>query len=263
MTLRRHPLVFALLLVMLIISASIASVHANQDSEDDREPVARQDATATPAQLLIPSETPTTTPTVPPTRTPTVWQERARAEALNDNTNIRSEPDITASRVAQIFPGTAYDVLGKRFEWYQIVYPDAPTGFAWVHQSVVRISGNADLIPELAPEDIPTQDPAVLAEQQTLEAIQDTPGAAITLTAQMMITPTGVFTADPAGESPTPPGTPPPTLSPPAQTPTWMAIPKTSPAAESSEGGLPPIVPILALAGVGLLGLLVSVLRRV
>lgn len=251
----------ALILVLIVGGTGVTVALAHQ-SAPGADVVERQAPTSTPVQLVIPSPTIPPTATEPPTRTPTEFLERAMAEALSDETNIRSDADINASRVAQIFPGTLYPVLGRRFEWYQIEFPNSPTGTAWVHQSVVAITGNADLIPDLTFEELPTVDPTFLAQQRTAEAVEGTPGAGATLTAIFMITPTGVFTAAPDESTPTPPGTPPPTFSPPAITSTWVVIPNTNPTTAESEGGIPAIVPILALGAVGLMGLLVGFLRR-
>ncbi|MCD4687139.1 MAG: hypothetical protein K8S97_14520, partial [Anaerolineae bacterium] len=146
-----------------------------------------------------------------------------------------------------------------RFQWYFIEYPDAPAGNAWVHESVVTLGGDVAQITEL--EAIPTTAPEAVDAQQTIDAITLTPGLALTLTEQALITPTGAYTARP-GEGPTHvPGQPLPTFTPPPATPTPIPIPRENPPLET-EGGLAPIIPILILGALGLMGLLVSIMRR-
>jgi len=194
-----------------------------------------------------------------PTRTPTS-AGRPYIEALQESTNVRAGPDINENRVGQIFPGTTYPILGKRFQWYWIEFPESPAGTAWVHESVVRIGGDITQIQDIELESIPTIDPVTLAVQQTAEAIINTPGAVATLTAQAQITPIGVFTPGAAGPT-LAPGQPLPTFTFPPYTVTPIPIPRTNPPPANSSG-IAPIVPILALAALGLMGLLVSLLRR-
>ena len=103
--------------------------------------------------------------------------------------------------------------------------------------------------------------PAFQVQQQTADAIANTPGAAATLTAQVLITPTGIFTAAPGEAVTLAPGAVLPTFTYPPYTPTPVAFPRTNPPAEEA-GGLAPLVPILVLGALGLMGLLIALLRR-
>lgn len=216
----------------------------------------------TPIQLQFPTPTETAgPPTETPTRTPTS-EGRPFIEALQDATNVRTSPDIGDNLLAQIFPGTRYPVVGKYFQWYMIEFPNSPNGIAWVHESVVSLIGDEAMvtpIPDLG--GVPTLDPAYVAGQETAAAVTSTPGAIATLTAQVLITPTGIFTADPGATATLAPGERLPTFTFPAQTPTPVVIPRTAPVTEQS-GGVPPIIPILALGALGLMGLLVGLMRR-
>ena len=183
-------------------------------------------------------------------------------EAISNETNVRAGPDINETRVGLIYPGTLYPVLGKRFDWYQIEFSTSPSGTAWVYKDVVTLTGDAALIPELELADIPTLDPNFASVQETLAYVSATPGSAATLTAQALITPTGIFTPEPGALAPTlVPGAPLPTFTFPPYTPTPVLIPRSNPT-QPSESGLAPIVPILALGALGLMGLLVALLRR-
>jgi hypothetical protein len=263
----KHPMIadhrrrrFAAVIVPLLIAAglSLAGAHAgwlrphvSVKAQGEPSPIPLQFPTATPT-LGPPTETPTRTPTS---------EGRPYVEALSNDTNVRAGPDINANRIGVIYPGTTYPVIGRRFDWLEIEFSDSPSGTAWVYNGVVSLSGDESLIPELNLEDIPTLDPAFIAQQETLAYISATPGSITTLTAQAMITPTGVFTAGP-GEGPTlVPGAPLPTYTFPPYTPTPVVIPTTNPPPPSSSG-IPPILPILALGALGLMGLLIAILRR-
>jgi hypothetical protein len=193
----------------------------------------------------------------------------ALLEARNPDTNVRAEPDITANRLGQIQPGAQYVVRGRRFEWYQIDYPDTPTHIGWVHQSVVNIIGDASLIPEIDPALLPTTDPTLAARQETAIAATQTPGGLLTLTAQVLVTPEGLFTTEPGilgvNVSTLAPGERLPTFTFPPFTDTPISIQelqnvKVTP--EDSPTGFPPIIPVLGLGALGLMGLLVGILKR-
>jgi len=243
--------VFAFLVIAAGVHAGPLRRQASVKAQGEPSPIPLQFPTATPT-LGPPTETPTRTPTS---------AGRPYVEALSNDTNVRAGPDITANRLGVIYPGTTYPVIGKRFNWLEIEFSNSPSGTAWVYSEVVRLTGDESLIPELNPEDIPTLDPAYVAQQETLAYISATPGALTTLTAQAQITPTGVFTAEP-GQGPTlVPGAPLPTFTFPPYTPTPVVIPTTNPPPPSNSG-IPPILPILALAALGLMGLLIAFLRR-
>ncbi len=219
---------------------------------------AAQLASPTPVQLPFPTATPTPgPPTATPSRTPTSIG-RPWVEAIGEYANVRAEPDINGARVGQIRPGTTYPILGQRYQWYWIEYPEIPAGTAWVHESVVKVGGDVTQIVQL--EELPTVEPALAAAQATELAISATPGMVATMTAQAQITPTGVFTAQPAGAGAVSAGQPLPTFTFPPYTVTPLVIPRQNP--PPAESGLPPIVPIMALGALGLLGVLVAALRR-
>lgn len=233
--------------------------------------VEAQDVSSTPVQLHFATSTPTPPrETNTPTRTPTL-SGRVMIEALSNETNVRAGPDINDDRLGTIDPGEQYPVVAKRFDWYQIQYPDSPNGMGWVYKEVVTLIGDAEAIPELSLEEIPTIDPAFVNAQEatsnaelTVQSMIETPGAVGTLTIEAMVTPTGVFTPGPDGAVPTlEPGAPLPTYTPPQFTNTPIILPKAAATSNtSSDGEIPPIIPILALGALGLMGLLISFLRR-
>lgn len=78
------------------------------------------------------------------------------AEAINPDANIRAEPTIDGERIGAIQPGTPYPIRGQRFEWWLIEFPSSVNGFAWVHQSVVTITGDVSTIPIVDPASLPS-----------------------------------------------------------------------------------------------------------
>lgn len=256
---RRRAIALALTLALLLAAGALAL-----RTPDRPAAVALAQAeTPTSVQLTFPAPTqpPEALASASPTRTATVVANNF-IEARANDTNVRAGPDINDERVGLIYPGTQYRVIARRFEWYQIEFLESPTGSAWVHNSVVDLTGNAADIPEIDLEQIPTIDPAFIAAQETARFVRETPGALATLTAAVEITPTGVFTTSPDELSTLDPSAIPPTFTEPPYTNTPIVIPHGAPAPVEGSGGLPPIVPILALAALGLMGLLVGLLRR-
>ena len=185
-------------------------------------------------------------------------------EALSDDTNVRGDADISAAVVGKMYPGFKYPIIGKLFKWYYIEFPDSPSGTGWVYEDVVTVTGDPALITAYDPSTRPDVDPAILANQQTADAITLTPGLAFTITAQSQITPTGIL-ATSAGEGQ---GDVPgsdgrlPTFTFPPYTLTPVPVPQTPPVAATQAGGIPPLLPILGLGALGLMGLLIALLRR-
>jgi hypothetical protein len=220
---------------------------------------------ATPIPVIPPTFTPTNPPpTEPPTRTPTSLGP-ASAEALNPGTNVRTEPNIEADLVQQINPGERFPILGRYFEWYQLQFPAARSGVAWVHNSVVQVLGDPALIPDFSNTELPTQDPAILNAQATADVIILTPGGELTVTAQVLAsTPQAVDSNNSDPNAPQVPAQALPTFTFPAvtATPINLADLGTARNVTVGSGGLPPIAPIAALFGIGGLGLLITLLRR-
>ncbi len=233
----------------------------------DSQQAAAQNPTATAVPIIIPTLTATPEPQVSltPSHTPTqALAGLARVEAISKDTgaNLRSAPSTDAEKLGTIYPGQFYGVIGRYEKWLEIQYDKSPTGLAWVYQDIVNVTGlDPNAIPTIAPNIVPSPNVATGAAQQTLVAITLTPGGLDTATA-VEASATGVFTrvADQGA-------TDEPTLSGPLPTFTYPAgyVEATLPPRNSlatSQTGIPPIVPIIALGGIGLFGLFISALRR-
>ncbi len=267
-----------LLLIVLILGLSL--------------PIFAQDAiaqvriTATPVFAVIPTLTlPATeiaiaTPTVTITPTP---QGAALLEMSPDATdvNIRSTPEIVEGNVlGKMERGVQYVVVGRYEQWWQFIYPNSPTGFGWAFDTLVAIIGNENDVPPVtnpfnaAPV---AAAPAILDAASlslTLAASTLTPGAELTLNAESRllqaptINPEIATVVALANNQELPTFTPPAEVAP--RTNGGLGSVDTAPTPDVlleavstiTSGNLPPMVPILLLAAGGLLGLLVSTLRR-
>lgn len=255
-----------LLFLLVLIGWGLAQWRPAAANGNTTPTAIAQDDRATPAPVLLPSNTPTATD-LPPTatRTPTS-QGRAYVEAKNPDANVRSGPGTDRERVGIIQPGEQYFIIGVYFEWYQIEYPNVPSGAAWVYFGVVDVFGDPNLIPNLAQADVPTIDPADVEQAATLSAATQTPGGLLTLTAAVQFTPQGFFTTTPAATTTLAPGERLPTFTFPAITDTPIPIEQlqTRPVDVDAENEEPfaPAIPILGLIGLGTLGLLIGIFRR-
>jgi hypothetical protein len=219
-----------------------------------------------PEPTPLPAEFPTLTPTpqggmtATPSSTSTP-QGLAYAEAI-DEANVRTGPGTDFDRIGSIFSGDKHVVLGIRrgYPWVKIQFIDPEIGAteAWVYRELVELSGNVDGIPLIEGEEVPTQNPLLISMQETLDVLTLTPGALGTATALAGLFPTG----EPTEAGPT--STRLPTFTPP---PVGTANPSdyTVTGQRSSDNGLfgmPPAIPIIVLAALGVIGLIFSVVRR-
>ncbi len=226
---------------------------------------AQRSVRAQDAPTAVPLFIPTVTPplevveTVTPTRTPTVNMGLIRVEARLE-ANIRTAPSLDAQILTKALPGQFYAARGRYGEWIQIQFERAPKGLAWVYREVVNLSGgDFESLPPVELDAVPTPNLQTAAAQQTAEFLTATPGAPQTATA-LQAQATGVFTLAAAAPEVLPLGAPLPTFTyPPPYAEATLPARTTS---VINGGGIPPIMPILALGALGLGGLLISGLRR-
>jgi hypothetical protein len=217
----------------------------------------------TPLPIIIPTRTATletlqATSTQMPTSTGSASAGRVEAKI---SANVRAAPNLDSEILGKITPGQFFAITGRSDKWIQIEYDKAPTGRAWVFEDVVNVTGiNLGAIPTIGRGDVPTANVATAAAQQTADILVLTPGAPETATVQKASA-TGVFTrvAEDSTAGPTSDGPKPTFTFPPAHVEATLP-PRRSP--ETSQGGVPPIVPIIVLGGIGVCGLLISTLRR-
>ncbi len=146
-----------------------------------------------------------------------------------DQANLRSGPSTLYPQVGILLAGQQVPGLGRSpgGEWIQVAYPGVPGGVAWIYAQNVNVAGN---LPVVDPPPTPTP--------------QTTPTVNLTLAAEFQIEATATrlptFTA------------PPP-----------LEIPSFQPEAGGLIGtGVPMGYLIIALAVLGFLGILISILGR-
>ncbi|MCY4064548.1 MAG: SH3 domain-containing protein [Chloroflexi bacterium] len=193
-------------------------------------------------------------PTITPSFTPTPLPA-ARLQALQSagNVNVRALPDIESDLLGTIAHGTLYPVLRNYYRWYELSFELSPNGRAWVYGDLVTIEG----------------DPALIEVIDNLQAVV-APGSLAAIGGENADrTDTNPRTieiatgeADAASVVEVIEATPLPTYTPPATQPSFVHQLEVVEASEPRLLDLPPLLPILALAGLGFVGLLISMLRN-
>ena len=189
---------------------------------------------------------------------------------LSDVT-ARSSPEILDdNQVGTISPGERYNVLGRYFNWIEIQYDPAPNQRAWVYRDVVEIDGNIEAIPTVILNPTNTPDPAIDAETATMSALlaqSDGPATATALARVVQLPDQNVDSDADTGDrviipvqTALPTFTYPPNVA--VGVPT-LAITRAVnfDRATDTNQGVAPILPILFFGGLGLLGIIASLLR--
>jgi hypothetical protein len=187
--------------------------------------------------------------------------------------NVRAEADPESEILGRIRFGERYTVTGRFYRWLQIRFEPSPTRIAYVFEDLVDIIGDEAAVPDLTI--LPTADDPAARATETWQAIQELPGGELTVTADARVleggdAPEAAVSVDEVREvestSALPTFTYPPNVV--ALVPTQVAQADISPTAVpvgidlSVSGGVAPIVPILVLAGLGVIGLLISLVLR-
>jgi len=235
-----------------------------------------QEPTPLPLTITTPTPEPSATSLatpIPPTPTPTdqgLPQLVVPADA-SAALNVRAEPDPESQVLGQISAGQQFVVNGRFFRWIQFQYPQSPTGVGYVFDELVDLIGDQSLIVDLTVATPgPTLDTSALDGTATFEALAQTPGFDLTQTASVrVIEPPSGFSSDPEAEAEgnqviLPTFTYPPNI--PVGFPTAGLDAAATPSANRIEipvsEGIAPIVPMVLLASLGIIGLLLSTLRR-
>jgi uncharacterized protein YraI len=140
--------------------------------------------------------TPTPEPTLEPTPIPTVAALTPAPQAAqptaapvliapkpeNDFVNVRAGPDINAQRLGQLNKGQSAPVRGKSTDgkWFQITFPGAPDGAAWVLGDVAQVTGDVNVLPVVQASTAVT---GTVSTTATVPTTNTVPTAPITTTA--------------------------------------------------------------------------------
>ena len=215
------------------------------------------DSQATPVRANLVTPTPENAQAAAPTITPSFTPSplpAARLQALDSagNVNIRALPDIESDLLGTIAHGTLYPALRNYYRWYELRFDLSPNGRAWVYGDLVTIEGDASQIEVIDDLD------AVLLPGGLADAQSDGAGTGASPRTLEIAT----VEADAARAVEVVDATALPTFTPPATQPPFVDQLEVAEAEEPRLLDLPPLVPILALAGLGFAGLMVGLLRR-
>ncbi len=222
---------------------------------------AQTEPTPLPIKILTFTQPPPTAVITTPSRTPTA--SGSTVVQVRDKTvpgNVRASPSLDAEIIGKIKPGNYYQVLSKFGKWIEILYGQpSPDTKGWVFEDIVIISGPGS-IPTAVSSEVPTANVSTASAKTTAEYLTATPGAPGTATA-LQLSATGVVVRNASGSTiePTSNGPKPTFTYPPPYVEATLA-PRSG--FVTNQAGLPPIIPIIGLAAVGLFGLLISGLRR-
>ena len=133
-------LLFLLVLLLLFASACTGP---------EPSPVPTPTGTASPLPTLVPSQTPTPTPE-PPTPTATALTIQG---TLTIKVNVRSGPGSSFTSLGLLNAGQKVQVLARDTsgQWYQVLYPVAPAGIAWVSAQYVQIPAGTQVPQQTTP----------------------------------------------------------------------------------------------------------------
>lgn len=226
-----------------------------------RTAAAQEGPTATPQPVNLSTAAPVVSPGAATTPTRTSTPEGQIYIEAREFANVRAQPDPDAAQLGQIRSGDRYVAVGRYFQWIQFQYPPSPSGMGWVFGDLVNVIGDAALIPELTDPGANAPNEAEIRAAGTAAAVTQTPGGVLTATASTRFEALGQLTLQGPLILPTftyPPGV---ALQPASSAPAAEATPAPA-AALQDTGSVPPIVPILAVGGLGVLGLLIASMRR-
>lgn len=236
---------------------------ANAQVERTATPIVVNLVTPTPVGRSLLAPTVTTSPTATP-----VGPARLQARESAGRVNVRLEPDTNSDLLGTISFGTSYPLLRRYYLWFELSYELAPNGRAWVFSELVEVEGELDGVPAITDfaEIASAGDTAGQAEaggdlSDSASASEDTDESRILVISSAADARQRAELAVIA--------TPLPTFTYPPDVPTsFERVSETAREHESQSLGtvplsdLPPLFPIAMLAGFGIVGLMISFIRR-
>src|SRR5574341_1392408 len=132
-------------IVLLARSSPQSAPRANPPTPTEATLVATPfPATSEPTD--IPAPLPTETP-------PTIWSVIVPGHTIGDPTTLREGPSLDWPVVASVPANTPLSIVGRweGYDWYMVLWPDAPSGTAWGYIDLIQIDGDASQIPTVEP----------------------------------------------------------------------------------------------------------------
>ena len=196
------------------------------------------------------------TVTVPPSATapgPALLEARESAGRVN----VRALPDPDSDVMGTIASGTRYRALRRYYLWIELSFDPAPDGRAWVFSELVDVSGDEAGI-AIIEDFADVIAPASSFDEASAEADQPDEAESRTL---IIATALDDSAAGDWRQTPLPTYTYPPGLR--LALPTDAATkPDEAAAGAANPTRVPPLLPIALLAGIGMVGLIVSGIRQ-
>lgn len=167
----------------------VASLVANVTGVTTTLPVVAASTTVTATGATTTTASTTITATVP-TNPANLQPPFVKLKVGQDFANVRTGPDVAYQRVGELNVASvnAAAVKGKSAngQWWQINFPSAPGGVAWVYSLLVDLTGNAAQVAVATAPPLPTAAPAAPVVTATAPAApaapavpQPTPTAAL------------------------------------------------------------------------------------
>lgn len=241
---RAGQIVFAILLaIFALVHSMLVLAQANAEATPVRANL------VTPTPEIPQAAAPTITPSFTPTPLPA-----ARLQALESagNVNVRALPDIESDLLGTIAHGTVYQVLRNYYRWYELRFDLSPSGRAWVYGDLVTIEGDPSQIVRIDNLDAVQFAGEIADSAPDGERVGESPRTIEIATVEAA----GARAVEVVDATPLP------TFTPPATQPPFVDQLEFVEAEDRRWLNLPPLAPILVLAGLGFCGLLISLLRR-
>ena len=247
---------YCILVLALYFPAAVLEI----ESQDNRPATPITVNLVTPTPFGISQFSPTVTPTFTLTAPgPSVLQAKESAGRVN----VRSAPNTSSDLLGAIVYGTRYPFLRRYFLWYELEYEAAPNGRAWVFSELVEVEGELESVQtitdytDVANVTVGEGQPAIVAG---LGSDSGTETASRTL---IISSPEAGANRFQLQATPLPTFTYPPDL--PVFAPTKASAPVNRDLAPNDTDilmDLPPLIPIVLLAGFGVVGMMINSIRR-
>lgn len=251
------------LIAVLVICLAGQSRLAEAQAERTSTPIVARLVTPTPVGIPQVAPTVTATSTATP-QGPASLQARESAGRVN----VRLEPDTNSDLLGTISYGTLYPLLRRYYLWFELSYDLAPNGRAWVFGELVDVDGDLDAVPVISDfAELAIATGSSVGEASGARLGDSTSAEVSTVVSRNLVISSGAENNQ-RGETEYI-ATPLPTFTYPPDVPTFSAAVREMPEMEESQdlvsgalSDLPPLFPIVMLAGFGIVGMLISMIRR-
>lgn len=236
---------------------------SNAQVERTATPIVVNLVTPTPAGFSVLAPTVTMSPTATP-----AGPARLQARESAGRVNVRLEPDTSSELLGTISFGTSYPLLRRYYLWFELSYELAPNGRAWVFSELVEVEGELDDVPAITDFAEIAKASDTVGQAEAGGNLNDPASAGEDADESRILVISPAADARQRGELAAI-ATPLPTFTYPPDVPTSFERENETALEHEAQGlgtvplsDLPPLFPIAMLAGFGIVGLLISFIRR-